>query len=169
MPRAASERRCGYSSATTLLLHCALKGSVKNIIMPTTSQLDSFRPRIIVTSLLIALLLSLSRLLLITRCSLLFGSRSSSSTFFVTTTATMDAETLSHYLDYPIQAPPEGVVPDFVNPSSISYQLYITAGVCIPLMLLFSLTRLLSKVYVGPKKIKTDESRSPQDPQLCVI
>lgn len=75
----------------------------------------------------------------------------------------MDAATLEQYLDYPIQPPPKGVTPNFVNPESTAYQVYITAGVCLVLMMVFSLTRLLSKLYVGPRSIKFDESEySPQ-------
>lgn len=69
----------------------------------------------------------------------------------------MDPATLEQYLDYPIQAPPDGVTANFVNPESTAYQVYITAGVCLALMVVFSLTRLLSKIYFGPRKIKIDE------------
>lgn len=73
--------------------------------------------------------------------------------------AAMDMETLSQYMDYPIQAPPPGVTPNFVNPESTAYQVYITAGVCVPLMLVFSMTRFISKLYLGGKVILSDESQ----------
>lgn len=76
----------------------------------------------------------------------------------------MDAATLEQYLDYPIQAPPEGVTPNFVNPESTAYQVYITAGFCLALMAIFSMIRFMSKMYLGPRSIKTDESKSPPPP-----
>lgn len=51
--------------------------------------------------------------------------------------------------------------PEYVNPDSIAYQVYITAGVCLTLMVAFALTRLLSKIYFGPRTIKIDESENP--------
>ncbi|KAK8017152.1 hypothetical protein PG991_008228 [Apiospora marii] len=45
-------------------------------------------------------------------------------------TIPMDPATLSQYLQYPIQAPPPGVTPNFVNPDSTSYQVYAT-GPCV--------------------------------------
>lgn len=74
----------------------------------------------------------------------------------------MDAATLSLALSYPIQAPPDGVTPNFVNPESTAYQVYITAGVCVPLMVVFSLMRFLTKIYLGPRTIKIDESENPK-------
>lgn len=70
----------------------------------------------------------------------------------------MDAATLGQYLDYPIEAPPEGVTPNFVNPDSTAYQVHITAGFCLALIAIFSTIRFVSKMYLGPKCIKTDES-----------
>lgn len=78
----------------------------------------------------------------------------------------MDAAEPGQYMDNPAQSVPEGVTPDFVNPDSISYQVYITAGVCLTLMVVFSLTRLLSKIYFGPKTIRIDES---EDSQRCEL
>lgn len=71
-----------------------------------------------------------------------------------------DPDTLSLALAYPTQAPPEGVTANFINPDSISYQLYITTGVCISLIVVFALMKLLSKIYVGPKTVGIDESTS---------
>lgn len=51
----------------------------------------------------------------------------------------MDSATLGQYLDYPIQPPPEGMTPNFVNPDSTAYQAYITAGRCLALMVMFFL------------------------------
>jgi hypothetical protein len=72
--------------------------------------------------------------------------------------AAPNRETLEQYLDYPLMAPPPGVTPNFVNPDSTAYQVYITAGVCIPLMLFFSATRFLSKNYMGRKTIIWEEA-----------
>ncbi|KAI1633568.1 hypothetical protein F4809DRAFT_622741 [Biscogniauxia mediterranea] len=69
----------------------------------------------------------------------------------------MDPQTLSQYLGYPIQQPPPGVIPNFENPESIAYQIYITASVCIPLMLVFSLIRFLSIIYISRKIVIGDE------------
>ncbi|KAI3328370.1 hypothetical protein F4824DRAFT_493210 [Ustulina deusta] len=57
----------------------------------------------------------------------------------------LDPETLSQYLNYPIQAPPPGVTPNFVNPDSTAYQVYITSGLCIPLMLGFAASSVFGR------------------------
>lgn len=71
----------------------------------------------------------------------------------------MDAETLSESLDQPLSPPPPGVTPNFGDADSIDYQLYVTAGVCIPLMLAFSFMRFWATACLDRKKINTiDES-----------
>jgi hypothetical protein len=75
-------------------------------------------------------------------------------------------ETFSQFLAYPTEVPPPGVTPNFINPYSTAYQIYITAGVCIVLILGFSLIRFLSNTRHSPKPtIIRDESQS----LLCVI
>lgn len=69
------------------------------------------------------------------------------------------ADSLAPYLDYPIQAPPAGVTPNFVDPPSIAYIVYITAGICIPLIVIFSAGRLIYKLSSGAKAIRTDEGK----------
>ncbi|OKL60390.1 hypothetical protein UA08_04240 [Talaromyces atroroseus] len=69
----------------------------------------------------------------------------------------LSPDTLSHLLNYPSQPPPAGVTPNFVNPSSIAYQVYVTAGVCISLMVVFSLLRLISKTYFPQKPTNVGE------------
>lgn len=64
-------------------------------------------------------------------------------------------------MDYAGQPPPEGVAPEVVNPESMASQVYITAGICLTLMVLFSLTRLLSKICFGQRTVKMDESENP--------
>lgn len=78
----------------------------------------------------------------------------------------MDAAEPVQNMDNAIQPPPEGVTPHVVNPESIAYQVYITAGVCLTLMVVFSLTRLLWKICFGPRPIKMDESENPSASRL---
>ncbi|KAH8705547.1 hypothetical protein BGW36DRAFT_422101 [Talaromyces proteolyticus] len=59
----------------------------------------------------------------------------------------MAPDMLSQLLDHPSQSPPPGVTPNFINPDSIAYQVYITAGVSIPLILAFPLLRVISKIH----------------------
>ncbi|KAK8108382.1 hypothetical protein PG984_014183 [Apiospora sp. TS-2023a] len=73
-------------------------------------------------------------------------------------TMPMDPATLGQALGYPIQAPPPGVTPNFVNPDSTLYQVYVTAAVCIPLMLVFASFRWGCKVFVKQKVILVDEN-----------
>ncbi|KAK7961228.1 hypothetical protein PG988_012442 [Apiospora saccharicola] len=75
-------------------------------------------------------------------------------------TMPMDPATLGQALGYPIQAPPPGVTPNFVNPDSTSYQVYATAAVCTPLMLVFASFRWGCKVLVKQKVILLDEGVS---------
>jgi hypothetical protein len=62
-------------------------------------------------------------------------------------------ELLSQLLDEPTQRAPLGVTPNFIDPYSIAYQVYITAGVCILLMVVFSLLRFVAKTYYSWKSI----------------
>lgn len=59
---------------------------------------------------------------------------------------------------YPLQEPPEGVLPDFANGDSVAFQISITAGVCIPLMIVFSVFRLLGGTVFGRMTFVADES-----------
>ncbi|KAK6082994.1 hypothetical protein SCUP515_02228 [Seiridium cupressi] len=59
---------------------------------------------------------------------------------------------------YPLQTPPSGVIPNFENGETTAYQLYITAGVCIPLVAVFSLFRLLNVTRLGRKTFAMDET-----------
>lgn len=69
----------------------------------------------------------------------------------------MDPEKLSQYLGVPIEKPPPGVAPNFVNPESTASDVYITGAVCIPPMVGFSLIKLVAKLYLGPKAVRADE------------
>ncbi|KAI1815750.1 hypothetical protein GGS20DRAFT_311066 [Poronia punctata] len=64
---------------------------------------------------------------------------------------------LSPYLGLPIQTPPPGVTPNFVDPDSTAYQVYITAGICTTLIVVFSLARFLSKFYALYKTHLADD------------
>jgi hypothetical protein len=59
---------------------------------------------------------------------------------------------------YPLQTPPAGVVPNVDNGDTTAYQLYITAGVCISLIVIFSLFRLINAIKFGRKTFVIDES-----------
>lgn len=59
---------------------------------------------------------------------------------------------------YPLQEPPHGVIPNFANGDSVAFQISITAGVCIPLMIVFSVFRLLDRTVFGRRIFVVDES-----------
>lgn len=81
--------------------------------------------------------------------------------------ASSTPEMLSHLLDYPIQAPPPGETANFTDPKSIAYQVYITAAVCIPLVVVFSLLRFVSKTCYSRKSINiAEESQFPLIPDV---
>lgn len=83
----------------------------------------------------------------------------SSSTGTDTTQLTLEQE-MQYAIDagYPLQTPPTGVVSNFETGDTTAYQLYITAGVCITLVVVFSLLRLLSAIRFAPKTFLIDES-----------
>ena len=56
----------------------------------------------------------------------------------------------------PASPPPPGVRPNFVNPVSRAYQIYVAAGVCLPLMLLFAGMRFYAKVFLLKSITKAD-------------
>jgi hypothetical protein len=60
-------------------------------------------------------------------------------------------------LGYPLQPPPENVVPDYENGDTIAYQLYITAGVCFTLMIIFTVFRVLNVSVFKRKTYLLDE------------
>ncbi|KAK0621944.1 hypothetical protein B0T17DRAFT_509243 [Bombardia bombarda] len=70
----------------------------------------------------------------------------------------IDPGFLAYYLGLPLQTAPPGVTPNFVNPESIDYQIYITVGLCTPLMIIFSLARLTSNIYLKQKTVMSQES-----------
>ena len=56
----------------------------------------------------------------------------------------------------PSAPPPPGVIPDFIDPPSRSYQVYVAAGVCLPFMLIFAALRFYAKVFLLKSRSKAD-------------
>jgi hypothetical protein len=67
-------------------------------------------------------------------------------------------------LNYTLQQPPEGVTPDFEHGDTIAYQLYITAGVCFTLMILFTVFRILNVSVFKRKTYLLDECTDSTPP-----
>ena len=53
--------------------------------------------------------------------------------------------------DDPVVAPPPGVVPNLTNPASRASEIYVAAGVCLPLIVSFAAMRLYAKVAILKK------------------
>lgn len=51
----------------------------------------------------------------------------------------------------PLSPPPLGVIPNLDNPASRAYQIYIAAGICLPLITVFASLRLYAKVFILKK------------------
>ena len=51
----------------------------------------------------------------------------------------------------PILPLPPGVIPNLQDPTSRSYQIYVAAGICLPLILFFGALRFYSKLVVLKK------------------
>lgn len=47
-----------------------------------------------------------------------------------------------------LQAPPQGVVPNFVNPENRAYQLHAVAAVCLLLIAIFAAIRFYAKTFL---------------------
>ena len=56
----------------------------------------------------------------------------------------------------PGASPPPGITPNFINPPSRAYQVYITAGISLPLMLLFAALRFYATVFLLRSRTKAD-------------
>ena len=56
----------------------------------------------------------------------------------------------------PAAPPPPGVIPNFVDPPSRAYQVYVAAGVCLPLMLAFAALRFYAKVFLLKSRSRAD-------------
>ncbi len=67
------------------------------------------------------------------------------------------------YLDLlPLNAPPEGLLPNFTNPPDRSHQLFIVAGVCLSLIASFASLRFYAKFFLLRKRTKDDCNRPPE-------
>ena len=53
--------------------------------------------------------------------------------------------------DQPVRAPPPGIVPDLESPVSRASELYVAAGFCLPLIVLFAAMRFYAKVAILKK------------------
>lgn len=62
----------------------------------------------------------------------------------------------SSLLDEPLSRPPPGQHSDFTHPPSRAPEVYITAGVCLPLILVFAGLRFYAKVVMKRKKTWDD-------------
>ena len=56
----------------------------------------------------------------------------------------------------PASPPPPGIQPNFIDPPSRAYQVYITAGVCLPLILLFATTRFYVSAFLLKSRSRAD-------------
>ena len=50
--------------------------------------------------------------------------------------------------DTPMAKPPEGVIPNFVDPESRGYEPIITVSICLSLMIPFVITRIYANGFV---------------------
>ena len=55
-------------------------------------------------------------------------------------------------LDDPALTPPPGQKSNFINPDSRAFELYLTTGVCLPLILVFASLRFYAKIFIVGKK-----------------
>ena len=59
-------------------------------------------------------------------------------------------------LNQPILPPPPGKVPNFLNPPSTAKAVYVAAGICLPLILLFAVLRYFAKFKILKRKTWDD-------------
>ncbi|KAL8641176.1 MAG: hypothetical protein Q9228_001992 [Teloschistes exilis] len=62
----------------------------------------------------------------------------------------------AHLPSTPFRAPPPGVTPNFDHPNSNASRAYITAGVCIPIIVLFASLRIYSNLYIHRSRTWSD-------------
>lgn len=60
-------------------------------------------------------------------------------------------------LNEPLSAPPPGETPNFAHPPSRASAVYIAAGICVPLILLFAALRLYAKLAIMKNKKSWDD------------
>lgn len=68
----------------------------------------------------------------------------------------MTSSISSNFRDEPFSPPPAGQHSDFTHPQSRAPELYITACVCLPLILVFAGLRFYAKVIIKKKKTWDD-------------
>ena len=71
----------------------------------------------------------------------------------------MSLETLKNtpaLQDMPLAFPPSGVIPNFNPQYNRAYEVYVAAGVCLPVILVFAVARLYVKMAVT-KKVSSDD------------
>ena len=51
----------------------------------------------------------------------------------------------------PVLPAPDGIVPDLSNPKSRAFEIYVTAAVCLPLIVLFTVLRCYAKIVIMKK------------------
>jgi hypothetical protein len=69
---------------------------------------------------------------------------------------TMASSSPSDLLDQPISPPPPGQHSDFAHPPSIASKLYIAAGICLSLILIFATMRFYAKIILKKKRTWDD-------------
>jgi hypothetical protein len=69
----------------------------------------------------------------------------------------MVSTSIEDYFNAPLTEPPEGHIPNFVNPDSIAYQIYAAGGISLSLILLFAGLRIYAKVVLMHKKWTWDD------------
>ncbi|MCJ1381606.1 hypothetical protein MMC17_004717 [Xylographa soralifera] len=63
----------------------------------------------------------------------------------------MSSSTLAGLENEPLGAPPPGVIPNFAHPETTAPELYVAAGICIPLILVFAVIRFYAKIAIMKK------------------
>ncbi|KAK3372600.1 hypothetical protein B0H63DRAFT_551337 [Podospora didyma] len=78
-------------------------------------------------------------------------------------------ETIVQIRDLPVEAPPPGMVSNFVNPDSTAYQMYASASIFIALMVVFSLVRLVAILRLGQKTAVVQEVCYVLGLMFCIV
>jgi hypothetical protein len=68
----------------------------------------------------------------------------------------MDPTALANFQIFPLSPPPAGVRPNFTDPVSRAPAVYISAAICIPLILFFATLRFYAKLTFMKGKVWND-------------
>lgn len=60
----------------------------------------------------------------------------------------MSLSDISDWEHTPLQAPPQGVVPNFINPENRAHKLHAAVAVCLPVILIFAAMRFYAKIFL---------------------